>query len=172
MIRKIKTSSPNRKKVKSRAKDKKPTLAQLKKRLWGLFSQYIRLKDTNRKGIGSCCTCGKVIPWSDPKGSSQACHCFPQKAFPHLVYEEINVALGCSYCNGPKLGHQYNFYLYIVKKYGKSAWDELYAKVVDFEQAKTNDPKFKYVWKKEFLEEKIKEYSAKLKKEKLKRGLL
>ena len=42
-INKRKTNKPAKAKVKA----KSPSISQLKKKLWGIFSQYIRIKDTD-----------------------------------------------------------------------------------------------------------------------------
>ena len=36
----------------------KSSISKLKKKLWTLFSKYIRLRDSDYRGICSCCTCG------------------------------------------------------------------------------------------------------------------
>lgn len=161
---------PNRRKAKSKQK-KKPTLPKLKKKLWRMFSEYIRIKDTDLRGMGACCTCGKAIPWKHEKGTSQASHCFPQKVYPNLIYEEINVGLACSYCNGAKLGAQYEFSVHIKEKYGEDAWNKLYKKAKDFEKWRAKHPSNVHKWTKDWVEGKTVEYSEKLKKEKLRRNI-
>lgn len=177
MTIKVKTSSPNRKKVKSRAKAKTPTLAQLKKRLWTVFSQYIRLRDADSKGYVYCVCSGTKMFWQGSRkqpGTEQANsgHFLGKKICPPLYFEESNVHVQSSYINSVGEGMQYQHGLYIIKKYGQAELDRLFKVYNDYREAKIKNPKYTYRWNKQELEDKIKYYTPKVKEEKLKRGLL
>jgi hypothetical protein len=161
-INKRKTNKPAKAKVKA----KSPSISQLKKKLWGIFSQYIRIKDTDLSGMGKCCTCNIVIPWSHPKGISQCGHFLPKKGFPNLYFEENNTGLQCAACNGFLEGQQYFYSLYITKRYGKQELDRLIKEATDYRSKNKL-----YRWDKNTLLSKIEYYSNELKKEKLKRNI-
>ncbi len=137
------TKKPNRTRVQNKraTRKKKQTLPQLKKKLWRIFSEYIRIKDSNSKGSIKCITCESVYHWKDPKGRMQCGHFFPKKGFPSLYYNETNTAPQCSYCNGVLEGAQYAYSLYIKERYGQEVLDSLYKKTIDYRKWKLQDPK-------------------------------
>lgn len=106
-------------------KKPKPTAAKLKKKLWTIFSIYIRLRDADDKGIVKCCTCGTEYNWTDPKGRMQMGHFIPVKLNPALMFDEKNVAGQCSVCNGSLEGSQWFFGHYIIQRWGKEELDRL-----------------------------------------------
>lgn len=132
---------------------KKPSVFKLKKKLWTIFSVYIRLRDANDSGIVKCCTCEKEYYWTDSKGRMQAGHFMPQKLNSYLIFDEQNVHGQCSFCNGAGSGEQYLYSLFILKKYGK----KVLARIVS---DKGRAFKFTHDW----LEIKIKEYQQKVAK--------
>lgn len=156
----------NRRKTKANLKKKKPTIAQLKKKLWTIFSQYIRLKDADSRGVVKCCTCDVKLPWKHPKGKMQCGHFFPKKGYPNLYYDECNTAPQCAACNGFLEGAQYFYSLHIIDKYGKSKLNKLVEEAIAYRKNKKP-----YRWNRAWLDAKIVEYSEKLKKEKLKRNI-
>lgn len=93
---------------------KKKTPAQLKKKLWKVFSQYIRLRD---KGI--CFTCDRRC-----EGSGYHAGHFISKAAGgiSLYFNEDNVHGQCYHCNINLGGNSYIF----GTKLGKEKVDELY----------------------------------------------
>lgn len=95
---------------------KKQTTAQLKKKLWAVFSKYIRARD---KGV--CFTCGR----SGFTGSSYHAGHFIPKASGGLIlyFHEDNVHGQCARCNLFMSGEQYLY----GKKLGDEKVAELYA---------------------------------------------
>ncbi len=146
------------KELKKVRKVEKPSVFKLKKKLWTIFSQYVRLRDADLNGNVKCCTCDAVYFWTDPKGRLQGGHFFPQRGNAALIFDESNVHGQCSRCNGAQEGEQYLYSLFIIEKYGQQELDRL---------VKLKGQPFKYTI--EFLEDKIKHYTKevdKLKKSK------
>lgn len=79
--------------MKTKPKVKKPSVAKLHKKLWPIFSQYIRLNESTN-GWGRCFTCGIKKPWKE----LQAGH-FVSRRFKATLYEEMNVNSQCMACN-------------------------------------------------------------------------
>jgi len=168
-----KAKKPNRSRVQAKKskRKKRATLATLKKKLWRLFSEYVRIKDSDRNGYINCCTCNEKMYYKDPKGRMQAGHYEPKKYCPPLYYDETNVNPQCSYCNSVGEGRQYWHAKYIRLKYGESELKRLHKKTHEYREWKKKNPNKSFVWKRDWIETKIKEYSEKLKREKQKRGL-
>lgn len=118
---------------------KKKSISQLKKKLWNIFSQYIRKRD---KGI--CFTCGRYA-----EGSGYHAGHFIQKSVGGigLYFHPDNVRGQCYNCNINLGGNQYIF----GQKLGEKKAKELYAM-----KGKVTK------WTVEDYEEKIKEYQEKL----------
>lgn len=139
---------------------KKPSVFKLKRKLWSLFSVFIRLRDADKSGNVKCCTCDRVYYWTDPKGRMQAGHFFPQKGNAALIFDEKNVHGQCSLCNGAGSGEQYLYSLFIIKKYGKKELQNLLSR-------KGQPFKFTVEW----LQKKIIYYTEEIKKLKEKKNL-
>lgn len=90
--------------------------------LWRIFSLFIRLRDT-KDGYGKCCTCGKLIHYKD----GHAGH-FISRRHLNTKYDEKNVALQCVGCNTYQQGRQYEFSIYVDKRWGKGTAEELLVK--------------------------------------------
>lgn len=82
------------------------------KKLDAIFSKYIRLKNTNN-GFGICATCGQV-----KKYEQLDCGHFISREHLNTRWNEQNVHIQCQQCNRFKSGKQYEFSLFIDKKYG------------------------------------------------------
>jgi 5-methylcytosine-specific restriction endonuclease McrA len=94
-------------------KTSKAKIPTLKRKLWTLFSLYIRKRDNN-----TCFTCGRSGEYM------QAGHFIPRSAGGIALYfHPDNVHCQCSYCN---LHLQGNIYEY-GKRLGQEKVDELYA---------------------------------------------
>lgn len=93
----------------------KKTSAQLKRKLWPIFAQYIKLRD---KGI--CFTCGAKVEGQ----ALHAGHFIPKGAGGLILYfNEDNVHAQCAKCNLFLSGNQYVY----GKKLGEKKVKELYA---------------------------------------------
>lgn len=105
-----------------------------KNRLDRIFSIYVRLRDTDSQGYGSCISCNRYIHYSD----SDAGH-FVSRDRMTTRWNEKNVHLQCRNCNRFRSGEQYSQSLNIQRRYGDSAPEILLAeshktsKMTDFE---------------------------------------
>lgn len=84
------------------------------------FSKYIRLRDTDENGIGFCCSCGKVIHYSN----SDAGH-FINRKHKLIRFSEINVHAQCRECNRFDEGNMVGYYQFMINKYGDSVVKKL-----------------------------------------------
>jgi hypothetical protein len=128
------------------SKRKKPTRSKLVKKLDILFSQFVRVSNTDKNGYCICVTCGKKGHWKD--GSIQAGHFMSRKHY-STRWDIRNVKPQCVGCNMFKSGEQYKYSIYL----GSELANELYLqsnKIVKF----SNDD----------LQEMIDRYSTELKR--------
>lgn len=92
-------------------------LTNLKKKLWKVFSQYIRRRD---KGV--CFTCGLKKHWKE----QQAGHMIPKSVGGlSLYFHELNVNVQCYRCNINLGGNGAIYAKNFVEKYGQWKFDEL-----------------------------------------------
>lgn len=97
-------------------------VASLKKKADKYFSQYVRMRDSDINGIGSCISCDTKKHWK----SLQAGHFVSRSASP-LRYDEENVNAQCVGCNMFKQGNQYAYGLALDEKYGDGTAQKLHA---------------------------------------------
>lgn len=89
----------------------KKTTAYLKKKLWEVFTKYIKKRDKN-----TCFTCGKIAEKHGIGGG----HYKPAGACGlDYYFSEINVNAQCTYCNLTLQGDQVNYRERLVRKYGE-----------------------------------------------------
>lgn len=99
---------------------KKPKLGDLKKKLWKLTSDYVRLSESDGY-FGQCVTCGIRKQWR----KLQAGHFIP-KAQGNAVYFDLrNVHTQCFRCNINLGGNGPEYYPYMLTRYGQETIDEL-----------------------------------------------
>ena len=118
------------------------------KRIDPPFHRYIRLRDTNRDGYGSCISCNKDIHFSE----GDAGH-FISRQHKNTRWNEENVHLQCKYCNMYEGG---NAYLY-GKALGQDKADELVIlskQICKFSEQEYEDIYYYYKEKVEELEKK------------------
>jgi len=96
---------------------KKPTRSKLVKKLDTIFSQYIRISNSDHNGICKCVTCEKELHWKE----IQAGHFMSRKHY-SIRWDERNVKPQCVACNVYRYGEQYKF----SKKLGEDLSNELY----------------------------------------------
>ncbi len=104
---------------------KRKTVASLKKKLWPIFSQYIRLRDcletTGSPEYGECITCeGGPFAFKD----IQAGHFIPGRHNSNL-FSERGTHGQCRACNILYYGRPLEYRRQIVKMYGEGADEEL-----------------------------------------------
>jgi hypothetical protein len=97
---------------------RKTTVRSLKKKAWKIFSQWIRLKDTDEGGTAYCYTCGDPKHWKE----LQAGHAIPGRHNSVLFDEEI-VRPQCAPCNIWKRGCYHVFTTKLIKENGLIWWE-------------------------------------------------
>jgi hypothetical protein len=90
---------------------KPPSIRELKKKLWTIFSKYIRKRDGY-----VCYTCNNP--------GNNAGHYVPQSKGNALRYDERNVHCQCSGCNMYKRGNLAPYALRLEKEYGPGILQE------------------------------------------------
>ena len=96
---------------------RKPSLRTLSRKLDKVFSQYIRRRDCDEKGIGKCITCGTVT-------LLQAGH-FIGRTAKATRWLSDNCHGQCPRCNCWGYGEQALYYQALVKKLGHDRVNEL-----------------------------------------------
>jgi len=104
---------------------KKPTKSKLVKKLDVVYSQYIRRKEADKRGMVKCYTCGKVGHW---KNGGMQCGHFMSRKFYSTRWSEDNTKVQCLGCNMYRSGEQYLFARHLDEEYGKGKADELLAR--------------------------------------------
>lgn len=97
---------------------KLPTLKNLKRSLWKLTSQIVRLKYTN------CYTCGKYLPYED----RQAGHFFTQGGHGGAKYDFDNLRTQCFACNHYKSGDTATYGVKLLNEIGEERLNNLMLK--------------------------------------------
>ena len=95
---------------------------------------YVRLLETDVNGYGKCCSCGRLLAWSETQGG----HFQPKgRNYNAAAFEEDNVHIQCGSCNLGKGGNPAGYSIYMTETYGKKAIEEIKAlsyKVLDCNQ--------------------------------------
>lgn len=120
------TATKTRKKGKrTRTSNEVPITGQ-KKKLWVVFSRYIRMRDcveaTGTITHGKCCTCGR----SYPIGKLQAGHFIPGRA-DSILFDPRCVHGQCYRCNVIRSGEWVKYFRFMQEKYGVVVIYELMA---------------------------------------------
>lgn len=115
---------------------KRLTISKLKKKVWAVFSKYIRLLYSNYTTV-KCVTCGTV----KPIGEMHAGH-YIHGNTKRTYFEERNVHPQCVSCNMYKSGNLAPYAIYLESFYGVGILQEL--------EALGNDQR---TWKRDELEE-------------------
>lgn len=108
------------KKPKAKKKRKKSDRQKVKERLIEDFSKFIRLRDSDENGTGSCVTCGKLLHWKE----AHAGH-FVRCGKETLRFSEQNVHFQCSTCNTYNEGERWKFGKFLDEKFGAGFADDL-----------------------------------------------
>ena len=97
---------------------KLPKKINYKKRLWKIFSEYIRRRDK-----GQCFTCGTIKEWKQ----MDAGHFIPAgQSPPPLYFDERNVNCQCTSCNRFKHGNLSVYGLRLTQRYGSEILETLF----------------------------------------------
>lgn len=98
----------------------KKTRKGQKKKLDAVFSEYIRKRDSDQYGYGTCITCGKRQHWKE----LDAGH-YVSRYHNATRFEDKNVHAQCKVCNRFKNGQPDEYALSLQKKYGDDILDHL-----------------------------------------------
>ena len=79
------------------------------------FSMFIRLRDCDDNGIGTCCTCGVM---KDVKNMDNS-H-FIGRQHQATRFSEMNCHTACKRCNGFEEGRKDVYREFLIKKYGEA----------------------------------------------------
>ena len=107
---------------KKRAK-KADTITVLKKKLWTIVSEYIRLRDSNDDNYCKCATCDNFKHYKD---SMQAGHYIASWQSSFHRYNEKNIHPQCYWCNVWKHWNVLEYQKFMIIKYWKEYTDYLY----------------------------------------------
>lgn len=121
-LKKIKKKFPTKKQLENKEYKKLIRLADK------YFAEFIKLRDTDKQWIGTCCTCNKRVKylWRDLLGKIRkswevhCCHRIPRWYYSHRWNEE-NCYMWCNHCNTfDQENHHNTLTLIQVEKY----WQE------------------------------------------------
>lgn len=91
------------------------------KKLWKVFSEFIRLRDSNENGYCTCFTCANIRYYKN----MDCGHGIKRQHMATKFHEKNNHAQ-CKWCNGPAGGGKPKEYrAAMTKKYGPGTWEEL-----------------------------------------------
>jgi len=93
------------------------------KKIDTVFSQYVRLRAADHRGMGECYTCGAIRHWSEVDAGH-----FMSRACMSTRWDEKNVQFQCKRCNGFRSGEQFLFSQHLDSDYGEGTADGLYIK--------------------------------------------
>lgn len=96
-------------------------LKTLRNKAWSLMSEYSRLKDSNRDGMVKCVTCETVKHWKE----MHAGHFFHGSKQRPISYDDRNIHAQCSGCNLYGGGKRDHYSVYVIRRYGSMAPEEL-----------------------------------------------
>lgn len=90
------------------------------KKLWKVFSEFIRLRDADDNGICFCITCGLARHWR-----KMDCGHGIGRQHKATKFSEQNNHAQCKRCNGFEGGRQDEYKKQVDIKYGPGTWDQL-----------------------------------------------
>lgn len=96
------------------------TVSQADKKLWKVFSEFIRLRDANEEGFCKCFTCSLVRHWRQ-----MDCGHGVGRQHKSTKYHEKNNHAQCKRCNGFEGGKREVYKMEVDKRYGPGTWDLL-----------------------------------------------
>lgn len=88
--------------------------------LWKVFSEFIRLRDSDENGICSCITCGRMRPYKE----MDCGHGIGRQHW-GTRYNEKNNHAQCKHCNGFEGGKREVYKQRVDERYGAGTWDLL-----------------------------------------------
>lgn len=112
-----------KKKKSNKPKKRQTNQATLVKKLDKVFSQYIRLRDSDINGMFRCISCGKIKPF----GQADAGH-FHSRRHMATRFDEDNVSAECRACNRFSADHLIGYRENLIKKIGTQRFQLLEVK--------------------------------------------
>lgn len=101
-------------------KKKLPSIPKLKKKLWKIFSEWVRRGGVDKHGHNTCVTCGVIIPWKE----GHAGHYIHGHSKASFLKEE-NVNFQCPRCNHFLSGNLLNYHDFMLMAFGQGVIDEI-----------------------------------------------
>jgi hypothetical protein len=101
-------------------KKKLQSLTEIKKDVWTIFSQYIRMKYADWRGYVRCVTCNAAMHWK----KAQAGHFIPGRRN-SILFDERHIYPQCLRCNVMLSGNLIKYWPFMMKKVGQEVIDEL-----------------------------------------------
>ena len=95
------------------------TISKEKKKLDKIFSEFIRLRDSDENGYGTCCTCGVPKFWREADNGHAV-----TRGDLATRFHEHNCMLQCKRCN-MRGGEQFLFSKEVDRRWGDGSWDEV-----------------------------------------------
>ena len=124
--------------VKTKQIKKQPKISTLKRKVWKVFSEYIRLRDcletTGLPDYGKCITCQKTVP----RKLLQAGHFIPGRHNANL-FSEKGVHAQCYNCNINLRGNTLEYRRQIINLYGEGVDIELEDKSTEIKKFTPQD---------------------------------
>lgn len=123
---------------------KKASKKTLKAKAWKIFSEYIRRKASDYRGLCACVTCGKEDHWKN----MQAGHAVGGRTNAILFREDV-VHVQCPGCNVFKHGNYNRYSLFMIDKYGRDHFEYLLSlknKPMKLTEQDLEDIIEKYTW--------------------------
>lgn len=99
----------------------KPNRSKLKEKLDKVFSEYVRMKYADFRGVTACYTCGTPYHWK----KIQAGH-FQSRVKMPTRWDEKNVKPQCVRCNIFRAGESWKFGKVLDAEYGAGTAEKLY----------------------------------------------
>lgn len=101
---------------------RKPSISSLKKKLWKVFSEYIRRKYSDSEGYSRCYTCDKIDHWKNMQ-----CGHFVGGRKNAVLFNEECVRVQCAGCNVFLHGNYQIYTLKMIDEVGQNKVEELLA---------------------------------------------
>lgn len=89
---------------------------KLRDKLDKIFSEYIRLNNSNALGYCKCVTCGKIMYWKQIQNGH-----YMSRRFMSTRYSEMNCNPQCMQCNVIQHGNIPQYRMWLVGRYGEDA---------------------------------------------------
>lgn len=110
--------------------------SELQEKLDRIFSEFIRLRDSDEKGFCGCISCTSVIFWRNVD-----CGHFKKRGNLSTRYDPKNCNAQCKTCNIERDGNEEGYKRGLIRKYGVKVISDLETKMRSFSFLKSSDYK-------------------------------